>query len=266
VAQTSYSLTVPVGFEGAMGDYNHGTVIETFTNARENVSQVTTGTVVANNGDAVGVYIDGVLVSDTSTASASATATLLKDAVNANAFVKDKVVATTDGADLILTFTDYESHTVTAYTPATADVTPIANDTEAQKEENMPFGRVVVRDTAGDYLCRLPASGAVNVVGILIHSLATEPGLLPASDTSAGWPSHKPANILRRGRVWMVTEQNVTPASTVYFRHTAPGASPEALGRVREDNDGGDATALPTGKFMTTATAGNLVLVEVNLP
>ena len=266
MAQTSYSLSTPDAFEGALGDYNHGTVIETFTNARENVSQVTTGTVVANNGDTVGVYIDGVLISVTSTASASATATLIKNAVNASAFVNTKVVATTDSDDLILTFLDYETHTVTAYSPATADVTPIANDPDAQKEENMPFGRVAVRDTAGDYLCRLPASGAVDVVGVVAHSHAVEPGLLPSSDTSAGYPSKKPANILRRGRVWMVTEQNVTPASTVYFRHASPGASPEALGRVRGDNDGGDATAFTGAKFMTTATAGNPVLVELNLP
>lgn len=96
------------------------------------VSQVTRGTVVPNNGDAVGLDVDSLpRIEVTSTASASGTATLIANAWNASAQHYAVAVASTDTNDVLLTFVDDQAHTVTAYSPATADVTPIANDTAA---------------------------------------------------------------------------------------------------------------------------------------
>lgn len=96
------------------------------------VSQVTRGTVVANNGDAVGLDVDSLpRIEVTSTASASGTATLLADKWNASAQHYAVAVASTDSADILLTFAGGSAHTVAAYSPATADITPIANDTAA---------------------------------------------------------------------------------------------------------------------------------------
>lgn len=90
--------------------------------------QVTTGTVVANNGDTVGLTIDSLpTVNVTSTASASGTATLLANALNDQADVAAVLTATTDGASIILTFKDKTTHTVVANSPATADVNPISS-------------------------------------------------------------------------------------------------------------------------------------------
>lgn len=90
--------------------------------------QITEGTVVANNGDSVGVTIDSLpSVTVTSTASASGTATLIANAINARADVFDVCSATTNSDKVILTFRDNSAHTVVAVTPATADVTPITN-------------------------------------------------------------------------------------------------------------------------------------------
>ena len=90
------------------------------------VSQVTTGTVVPNVGDTVGLTIDSFPdVTVTSTAVAADTAVLIANAINARADLAAIVSATTNVADVILTFADDQAHTVVAVSPAVADVTPI---------------------------------------------------------------------------------------------------------------------------------------------
>jgi hypothetical protein len=94
------------------------------------VSEQWTGTIVPNNGDAVGVTIDSFpRVEVVSTASASATAILLRNAINARADLFAVAVATSSGNDVIITFRDTTEHSVVAYTPATADVTPLTATT-----------------------------------------------------------------------------------------------------------------------------------------
>lgn len=102
-------------------------------------SEVWTGTVVANNADAVGLDIDDLpRVQVVSTADAAATATLLANAINARADLAAIVVATTDTIDVILAFRDTGEHDVAAYTPATADVTPLDVTTTAVAATAIP--------------------------------------------------------------------------------------------------------------------------------
>jgi hypothetical protein len=109
-----------------------GFVQGNFRNDSGAVSQITTGTVVANNSDTVGLTIDSLpSVTVTSTADATATAVLLRNAFNARADLFALAVATSAAAVLTLTFKDFASHTVVAVSPATADVTPIANTATA---------------------------------------------------------------------------------------------------------------------------------------
>lgn len=100
------------------------------------VSQVTQGDVEFNGTDNVGLIVDGfdpLFVA--SNASDDQTAEDLADAWNASPAYAAIATASfdTSGAEslIILTFLDYEEHTVTAYSPATADITSIENTTEA---------------------------------------------------------------------------------------------------------------------------------------
>lgn len=98
--------------------------------------QVTRGDVVFNGTDAVGLTVDGYTVSVASNTSDDQTATDLRNALNADAFMATKATASIDLSGtpsyIILTFLDYEEHIVVAYSPATADVTGITNTTEAE--------------------------------------------------------------------------------------------------------------------------------------
>lgn len=73
-------------------------------------------------------------------------------------------------------------------------------------------------------------------------------------------------NILRRGAIWVVSEQDVVAyTSRLYVRYTVNGGL--IPGSFRTDADGGKAAEV-TAKVrpVTTATAGNPFKIEVNLP
>lgn len=100
------------------------------------VSQVTRGDVVFSTTDAVGLAVDSLPdLTVASNTSDDQTATDLRDAWNASAQHAAVATASIDlsGAEsyIILTFLDYEEHTVTAVSPATADITGITDTTEA---------------------------------------------------------------------------------------------------------------------------------------
>ena len=99
-------------------------------------SQVTRGDVTFNGTDAVGLVVDSLpTLSVASNTSDDQTATDLRDAWNASAQHAAVATASIDlsGAEsyIILTFLDTSAHTVTAYSPATADVVSITNTTTA---------------------------------------------------------------------------------------------------------------------------------------
>ncbi len=111
-------------------------------------SQVTRGDVVFNGTDLVGLVVDALpTLSVASNTSDDQTAADLRDKWNASAQHSAVAVATIDtsGAEsyIILTFRDTASHTVTAFSPATADVTGITNTASAAAASTalVPGGR-----------------------------------------------------------------------------------------------------------------------------
>lgn len=139
------------------------------------------------------------------------------------------------------------------------------SETRVNTTVEMSFGRAVVRHASNDNEVEVPSTGNVNFEGITHHTHAVELGSIVGTATE-GIPEDKPANILRKGRIVVLVEEAVTPADSVFFRHNAPGALPEALGRFRTDADAGDATAVASARFVTSAAAGELAVLEINLP
>jgi len=73
---------------------------------------------------------------------------------------------------------------------------------------------------------------------------------------------------LTRGRIYVTAENNVTSDSPVYWRIVPTMSNPQ-VGSFRSDSDGGNAILLAstTGiRWITSATAGNLAVLEVNQP
>ena len=136
-----------------------------------------------------------------------------------------------------------------------------------QTAAGLSAGRFCAQGTA-DNQCIIPAAaGDVTGLGALGFTIydPSKPTNWPPSATTVAYPQGQAVPILRKGRIWLVTEQAVTPADSVFVRYAANSFS--VIGRVRKDNDGGAAAAqLGTARFVTTqATIGGLVLVEINL-
>jgi hypothetical protein len=114
----------------------------------------------------------------------------------------------------------------------------------------------------------LGVSGATDVtgrgfLGITIY----DPSKCPTwpSGVTKPYPIGQLVSILRRGRIWVFVEEAVTPASAPFCRITANGGN-TVLGRFRASADGGNAEAMSASRFVTSAGAGGLALLEVNLP
>lgn len=126
------------------------------------------------------------------------------------------------------------------------------------------FGRAVIIGAA-DGLVVHPSGSAGSFFGIVIEDQAITPALLSgAGDVPIGHDAY----ILRRGRIWVVPEQDVVTTDPVFYRHanTTPDAAPAALGRFRKDADTADATALTNARWVTSGLAGTLAQLEINLP
>jgi hypothetical protein len=73
--------------------------------------------------------------------------------------------------------------------------------------------------------------------------------------------------VLTRGRIWVTAEASVTSDSPVYWRYKATLANPQ-VGGFRADSDGGTALLLSSNqvRWITSASAGNLAVLEINQP
>lgn len=136
-----------------------------------------------------------------------------------------------------------------------------------------PVGRMVAHDTAtgtggvanAELAFRALSAGTDVLLGVLIQD-HTHPQINPVAN--GGVPSNAVGSIVSRGEVWVQVEQAVNPSSPVFVRFNAAGATGTnpAVGRFRTDADTSRAVAVPTARFLTTAAAGGLALLEINLP
>lgn len=139
-----------------------------------------------------------------------------------------------------------------------------------------PVGRVVSYNAAQDKV-KLPAaatdildanSESRPVVGVVIAQLDIEDQaantLGVAGANVPAYPIGRPFTVLRKGRVWVWSEQAVAPTDQVFVRYTASGN--EVVGNVRKDLDTDKAALLVGARFATITTGAGLVLLELNLP
>jgi len=73
--------------------------------------------------------------------------------------------------------------------------------------------------------------------------------------------------VLTRGRIYVRVENNVTSDSPVYWRMIPTVGNP-LVGGFRSDSDGGNAILLSSNqvRWITSASAGNLAVLEINQP
>lgn len=117
------------------------------------------------------------------------------------------------------------------------------------------FGIGVQKVAADENGIELVDGGSGMVVGVVCRQLATVEDSHAVGDAAA---------VMRRGRIYVYVDGDVTPDDTVYCRHTV-NTGKLILGAFRADNDGGKAQAV-TAKFLTSASAGGVAVLDINLP
>lgn len=118
----------------------------------------------------------------------------------------------------------------------------------------VPFGIMVKQDTDEEKVKLYTASA--RPAGVLLHSHYHDNRDLSDDD---GVPAADMANVLRKGRVWVLAEGTVTAGAPAYVRHTSDGGSNTQAGTFRADNDG---VAQVT---TVTPTSGNSELFSLNV-
>lgn len=125
----------------------------------------------------------------------------------------------------------------------------------------LPAGVFVCRDAADD-ACKVPAAaGDVTATGFgfVKHDMAKE----AQQGQTVDFPAKHGVTVMRRGRMRVLCETAAAFGGQVYVRITANGGNTQ-LGKVRNDVDGGNATALTGCRFIRTISAAGLVEIEYN--
>lgn len=126
------------------------------------------------------------------------------------------------------------------------------------------IGKLLVADkTAGQprNKAKLPALATditvkSNLLGVVPWDQSREGGV--------DWPASRPTPVLRRGRIWVTAESAVARFTPAFVRF-ASGAGGTELGSFRADADSATAAECEWATFLTDATAGSLVLLEVSI-
>jgi hypothetical protein len=139
------------------------------------------------------------------------------------------------------------------------------SDTEvgiSEETGNLPVGRLLIRGVNQDGV-KLPTATTDLVIGVGYHDHALHYAYDPTQVGSYLVEPKAPINVMLFGRLYMITEDAVTPTSQVYGRMVANGGF-TALGRVRGSTNTG-AIALKGFRFTQAAGAGALVEVALNI-
>ena len=128
----------------------------------------------------------------------------------------------------------------------------------------LTFGRAIAKGT-GDKDLILPVDANSILMGITVATDTFEKrsGFSINSDGDLGYPLNWPVSYLVRGIIGVKIQQNVTPASAVYWIHT-PQAG-QRKGQFRADADTNRAVQITNARFMKSGTAGSVVPLSINL-
>jgi len=104
------------------------------------------------------------------------------------------------------------------------------------------------------------AAAEVSTTG---YGIAIYDSSKPATDGDHLYEAGDAVPVLRKGQIYVDSEDGLTFGDQPFVRHVAAGA--EVLGQFRSDADGTDGTAAPTVRAEETTSAAGLVKLSINL-
>lgn len=119
----------------------------------------------------------------------------------------------------------------------------------------LPFGRAVMFTGTDDTVS--PVFGTNKIVGFTLRDRLIEPADQSTPDTV---PPQRETKILTRGKIWVEAVNAVSEGDPVFVVNILGPTQ----GKVRSDNT--DAVELPGARFGSSADAGQVVIVDMDLP
>lgn len=160
-----------------------------------------------------------------------------------------------------MTQTTYDAEAGVAFAGLLVDTDAAGRSSISRANEEaaaVAYGTGVALGTDPATQFELPAATGFVFGGVVVHSHARE-------DVAAAGPEqNEPNELLRKGRIWVVVEEAVTPADDVFLRHTINAAL--VPGSWRIDADTARADQITQARWLTSAAAAGLAQLEVNYP
>lgn len=180
--------------------------------------------------------------------------TIAGDALNTN----DTIIVTINGVTLAtITYATSEAATLQALASLIEAVNGVASATVSSRTItilNNPGLPLLINSVVVDD----DTVASVQVTATVAHSSQS------ASIGQVWYAATDPVPVLRRGRIFVTVEQAVTSDDPVYVRHTASGTY--VRGGFRKDVDTARALPWTAAAYVTSAAAGGVAVVEINLP
>jgi hypothetical protein len=158
--------------------------------------------------------------------------------------------------------TSYSNAPTRGFAGALADNGPkdFLSRTNGNASAEIPFGIGVIFGTT-DGTAKTPAAVTDKVVGVVAHSHAYQPG---AQLGTTGVAALGDLNVLRKGRIYLVAEQDVVPGDRLFCRAVS-GAGGTVLGAWRKAHVAAETIDTSTQvQVLSTAVAGSVFVAEVN--
>jgi hypothetical protein len=163
------------------------------------------------------------------------------------------------------------SEQLAAYAGMIADLTDGARIVAARNSESsteLRFGSCVIRDsdslspTTSIANVKYPAATSFRAFGLIVHSHGYDNGPNGTLGTSGVKPDGT-VNVMRRGLLYVETEDACTEGAAAFVRHTAN--SDLVPGNLRSDADSAKADEVVGIIWRTTRADAGLALVEVDM-
>ena len=269
---SEYTTTMPSAYAGLVnstqlpGQYitaiNSGQyakqVIGTLTVAGT-IATETFNITVAGISPVYGAFSRTVTVVAAAGNTAANVATSLVAALNADEFINDVLVATAAAGVITLTVRQFGINPITSVTASAtgaATITTAPTVTPFVIASMIPFGYVAARYAGyGDNECSpMTTASGVTILGIVSAANEYEQSYPIDFVNLAGVPALGVARIQKRSQVWV-------PVAAAVVRDTVPGV----VATTGQLTTSGVGTALGGAIYMSSAAAGGLALVGINI-
>ena len=192
-------------------------------------------------------------------------------AVSADLIADDVLTVTVNGTEVEETYAT--SHDATMEALATA-LEALAEVTTAVFDADKTIALAATEGTDLVVTAEVTNGGSGTAVATVAHGTSDTMHAISlhthqlAQDRETGavvYPEKAMVNAMRQGRVWVLVEEEVTSDDQVYMRFLADGTT-KLPGQFRKSADSAKAILVSGARFVTSAGAGELAVIEINLP